>query len=287
MYAVDGSADLTEHVLDHWEGHRGSSPVRVGNDAAGQLQLDIYGELLDSVHAAHLHGVRIGHRGWHAVVELLDWLAENWNQPEEGIWETRAGRADFTYGRVMSWVAFDRAIRIAESEGKPAPLQRWRSQRDRIYSQVWEQGWDHRTGAFVQRFGSHVLDASLMRMAQVGFIAPRDPVWLDALDAMESLVSDSLVQRYDTEAAPDGLRGSEGSFSLCTFNYVTALTSSGQARKARLVFEKMLTYGNHVGLYAEEIAVTGEQLGNFPQAFTHLALIDAAVTLDEQLTRDG
>ncbi|RDI34527.1 glycoside hydrolase family 15 protein [Lentzea flaviverrucosa] len=287
MYAVDGSADLTEHVLDHWEGHRGSSPVRIGNDAAGQLQLDIYGELLDSVHTAHQHGLRIGHRGWHAVVELLDWLAENWNQPEEGIWETRAGRADFTYGRVMSWVAFDRAIRIAESEGKPAPVARWRSQRDRIYGQVWDQGWDHRTGAFVQRYGSQVLDASLLRMAQVGFVAPRDPLWLDALAAMESLVSDSLVRRYDTDAAPDGLRGAEGSFSLCTFNYVTALALSGRAREARLVFEKMLTYGNHVGLYAEEIAVTGEQLGNFPQAFTHLALIDAAVTLDEQLTRDG
>ncbi|MDX3661634.1 glycoside hydrolase family 15 protein [Streptomyces sp. ID05-26A] len=287
MYAVDGSADLTEQVLEHLEGYRGSAPVRAGNGAAGQLQLDIHGEFLDSVHAAHLAGVRISHRGWHAVVEQLEWLAQNWDQPEEGIWETRSGRADFTYGRVMSWVAFDRAIRVATGEGRPGPVERWRSVRDRIYGQVWERGWDRKTGAFVQRYGSSALDASLLRLPQVGFVSPRDPVWLDALAAMEPLVHDSLVLRYDTEAAPDGLRGEEGTFSLCTFNYVTALALSGREAEARLVFEKMLTYGNHLGLFAEEIALTGEQLGNFPQAFTHLALIDAAVTLDAQLTPRG
>jgi len=287
MYAVDGSADLTEQVLDHLEGYRGSKPVRIGNDAAGQLQLDIYGELLDSVHAAHREGLRVSHRGWHALVEQLEWLGHNWDQPEEGIWETRSGRADFTYGRVMSWVAFDRAVRLAAEEGRPGPVDRWRALRDRIHGQVWDRGWDRATGAFVQRYGAQALDASLLRLPQLGFVAPRDPVWLAALDAMGSLVTDSLVLRYDTEAAPDGLRGSEGTFSLCTFNYVTALALSGQAAEARLVFEKMLTYGNHVGLFAEEIGLTGEQLGNFPQAFTHLALIDAAVTLDAQLTRDG
>ncbi|MET9225763.1 glycoside hydrolase family 15 protein [Lentzea sp. NPDC003310] len=287
MYAVDGSADLGEQVLEHFEGYRGSFPVRVGNGAAGQLQLDIHGELLDSVYAAHLAGVRISHRGWHAVVEQLEWLAHNWDQPEEGIWETRSGRADFTYGRVMSWVAFDRAIRIAAAEGRPGPVERWRSVRDRIYGQVWERGWDRKTGAFVQRYGSSALDASLLRLPQVGFVAPHDPVWLDALAAMEPLVRDSLVLRYDTEAAPDGLRGSEGTFSLCTFDYVTALALSGRAGEARLVFEKMLTYGNHLGLFAEEMALTGEQLGNFPQAFTHLALVNAAVTLDARLTPRG
>ncbi|MET8764306.1 glycoside hydrolase family 15 protein [Lentzea sp. NPDC004782] len=287
MYAVDGSDDLAEQVLEHFEGYRGSAPVRAGNGAAGQLQLDIYGEFLDSVYAAHLSGLRISHRGWHAVLEQLEWLTHNWDQPEEGIWETRSGRADFTYGRVMSWVAFDRAIRVATAEGRPGPVERWRSVRDRIYGQVWDRGWDRKTGAFVQRYGASALDSSLLRLPQVGFVAPGDPVWLDALAAMESLVHDSLVLRYDTEAAPDGLRGSEGTFSLCTFNYVTALALSGRARDARLVFEKMLTYGNHLGLFAEEIGLTGEQLGNFPQAFTHLALIDAAVTLDARLTRRG
>ncbi|WP_112263874.1 glycoside hydrolase family 15 protein [Lentzea terrae] len=287
MYAVDGSADLTEHVLPHFEGYRGSAPVRSGNGAAGQLQLDIHGEFMDSVYAAHLAGLRISHRGWHAVLEQLEWLADNWDQPEEGIWETRSGRADFTYGRVMSWVAFDRAIRVATAEGRPGPVERWRSVRDRIHGQVWERGWNRVSSAFVQRYGSSALDSSLLRLPQVGFVAPRDPLWLDALAAMESLVHDSLVLRYDTEAAPDGLRGSEGTFSLCTFNYVTALALSGRDREARLVFEKMLTYGNHLGLFAEEIDLTGEQLGNVPQAFTHLALIDAAVTLDDRLTRRG
>ncbi|TCO47381.1 glycoside hydrolase family 15 protein [Actinocrispum wychmicini] len=284
MYKVDGSSDLAEVTLDHWEGYRGSRPVRIGNGAAGQLQLDIYGELFDSVYHAHQHGLQAGHRGWQALSGVLDWLGDNWDQPDEGIWETRGGRADFTYARLMSWVAFDRGIRIAETLRRPGPVDRWRAQRDRIYAQIWRRGWHPGRRAFVQRYDSDVLDASLLRMAQVGFVAPNDPKWFATLTAMEEdLVADSLVYRYDPNASPDGLPGDEGTFSLCTFNYVNALAGAGYLDKARLVFEKMLTYGTHLGLYAEEIGPTGEQLGNFPQAFTHLSLIDAAVTLDHAL----
>ena len=284
MYRIDGSAELTEETLDHWEGYRGSSPVRIGNGAAEQLQLDIYGEALDSVYYASQRGLEVGHPGWLALQEILDWLADHWDQPEAGIWETRGGPKHFTYGRVMSWVAFDRAIRLATAHGRPAPLDRWISQRDALYEQVMQRGWDAGRAAFVQHYDDKVLDSSLLRMSSVGFVAPHDPMWLSTLRAMDAeLVTDSLVYRYDPGASPDGLRGSEGTFSLCTFMYVDALARAGRLEDARLAFEKMLTYANHVGLFSEEIGTTGEQLGNFPQAFTHLALIDAAITLNARL----
>ncbi|MET0842447.1 MAG: glycoside hydrolase family 15 protein [Mycetocola sp.] len=285
MYRIDGDPNLSEEVLDGWEGYRGSFPVRIGNGAAGQLQLDIYGEAMEAIWKLDSAGFGIGQPGWLAITRILDWLAENWDQPEEGIWETRGGRKDFTYGRLMCWVAFDRGIRLATAHGRPAPLARWTTERDLIYTQIMEKGWNTERRAFVQQYGEPVLDASLLKMAQVGFVSPYDPMWLDTLTAIEAeLVSDSLVYRYDPDASPDGLRGSEGTFSLCTFLYVDALARSDRLDEARITFEKMLTYGNHLGLYSEEIALTGEQLGNFPQAFTHLALIDAAITLDERLT---
>ncbi len=284
MYRVDGSADLDEETLDHWEGYAGSKPVRIGNGAADQLQLDIYGELLDSVWLADRQGVRVGHAGWVKLSGLTDWLCEHWDQPDEGVWETRGGRQNFTYGRLMCWVALDRMIRLAQGYGRPADLGRWVDQRDRIYRQIMERGWNAQRRAFTQHDKTDVLDASLLMMPLVGFVAPRDPMWLSTLDAMDSeLVSDSLVYRYDPAASPDGLRGHEGTFSICTFWYVDALARSGRLEQARLAFEKMFTYANHVGLYAEEIGQTGEQLGNFPQAFTHLSLINAAVNLDHQL----
>ena len=284
MYRVDGSTDLTEEILEHWEGYRGSSPVRIGNGAAEQLQLDIYGEALDSVYYGVERGLPSGQAGWTALVSLLDWLADHWDQPEAGIWETRGGDKDFTYGRVMSWVAFDRAIRMATSHGRPAPQERWIATRDAIYEQVMTKGWNKERGAFVQQYGETVLDSSLLRMSSVGIIDPQDPMWLSTLRAMDTeLVTDSLVYRYDPGASPDGLAGSEGTFSLCTFMYVDALARAGRLDEARLTFEKMLTYANHLGLFAEEIGTTGEQLGNFPQAFTHLALIDSAITLNALL----
>ena len=288
MYRVDGSSDLSEETLSHWEGYRGSRPVRIGNGAADQLQLDIYGEAIDSIYRADEYGVQAGYRGWRRICDLLDWLTDNWNQPEEGIWETRGGRQNFTYGRLMSWVALDRGIRLADRHGRPAPLERWRRERDAIYEQVMQAGWSDARQAFVQHSATDVLDAALLRMTSVGFISARDPMWTSTLEAMErELVTDSLVYRYDPAASPDGLRGSEGTFSLCTFAYVDSLARAGQLEKARNTFEKMLTYANHLGLYSEEIALTGEQIGNFPQAFTHLSLIDAALSLNEALDRAG
>jgi GH15 family glucan-1,4-alpha-glucosidase len=286
MYRIDGSSDLTEEVLEHWEGYRGSSPVRIGNGAADQLQLDIYGEALDSVYFLDQRGLTAGHDGWLRICDMLNWVVDNWDQPEEGIWETRGGRQDFTYGRLMNWVALDRGIRLAASHGRPAPVDRWRAERDAIYNQIMERGWSTERQAFVQHYDTDVLDSALLRMSTVGFITPHDPMWVSTLEAMDGeLVTDSLVYRYNPEASPDGLRGSEGTFSLCTFAYVESLARAGQLSKARVTFEKMLTYANHLGLFSEEIALTGEQIGNFPQAFTHLALIDAAITLDALLDR--
>lgn len=286
MYRIDGSSDLSEEELDDWAGYRGSRPVHIGNGAAEQLQLDIFGEAMDAIFTAERSGVPIGHQGWQRIVEVLNWVSENWDQPDEGIWETRGGRQNFTYGRLMCWVALDRGIRLATNSGRPAPLERWQRERDAIYNQIMERGWNSTRNAFVQHYDTKVLDASLLRMPKVGFISPSDPMWLSTLQAMdEELVTDSLVYRYDPEASPDGLRGVEGTFSLCTFAYVDALARAGQLAKARVTFEKMLTYANHLGLFSEEIALTGEQIGNFPQAFTHLALIDAATTLDRQLNR--
>jgi GH15 family glucan-1,4-alpha-glucosidase len=286
MYRIDGSSDLDEQILDQWEGYAGSKPIRIGNGAADQLQLDIYGEMLDSLWLADRHGLTIGHAGWTKLAQLTDWLCEHWDQPDEGIWETRGGRQNFTYGRLMCWVALDRMVRLAREHGRPAALTRWIGERDRLYDWIMQHGWNPQRRAFTQHDKTEVLDASLLMMPIVGFVAPRDPLWLATLDAMETeLVSDSLVYRYDPGASPDGLLGHEGTFSICTFWYVDALARSGRLEQARLAFEKMFTYANHVGLYAEEIGQTGEQLGNFPQAFTHLSLINAAIKLDNQLDR--
>ena len=284
MYAVDGSAELHEEVLEHLEGYRASAPVRVGNGAANQLQLDIYGELIDSVYLYNKYGSPISHDAWGDLARIVEWVCENWDQTDEGIWETRGGKQNFTFSRLMSWVAVERAIRMARQRGLPADLVRWMAVRDDVYRQVYERGWNAKRGAFVQHYETDVLDASVLLMPLTKFIAPTDPLWLSTLDAIsEELVSDSLVYRYNVEASPDGLKGDEGTFTICSFWYVEALARAGRLDEARLAFEKMLTYANHVGLYSEEIGATGELLGNFPQAFTHLALISAAVNLDRQL----
>ena len=284
MYRVDGGSDLREEVLEHFEGYRGSRPVRIGNGAADQLQLDIYGEMMDSFYQAHRRGLRIGHPGWVQLDGMMNWLGSNWDRTDEGIWETRGGQKHFTYGRLMSWVAMDRMVRIASDLGYPANLEQLVTERDRIYRQVVEKGWNPEKGAYVQHYDGDVLDASVLLMPLVGFASPTDPMWQSTLRAVDrELVSDSLVYRYDPSASPDGLRGHEGTFSICTFWYVDALARSGRSEEARLVFEKMLTYANDLGLFSEEIGPTGEQLGNFPQAFSHLALINAAINLDYEL----
>jgi GH15 family glucan-1,4-alpha-glucosidase len=285
MYRVDGSSDLVEESLDHLAGYGGSRPVRIGNGAADQLQLDIYGEAMFALRQAGMHA-GLAHRGWQSVARIIDWLAASWDQPDEGIWETRGGRKDFVYGRLMTWVALDGALRLARDLGRPADVSRWTAARDAVYQQILERGWNEQRKAFVQYPGSDVMDASILTMPITGFVTPNDPMWLSTLDAIEQeLVSDSLVYRYDPSASPDGLRGDEGTFSICTFWYVDALARAGRLDKARYCFEKMLTYANHVGLFSEEIGSTGEQLGNFPQAFSHLSLIGAAVQLNSALNQ--
>jgi GH15 family glucan-1,4-alpha-glucosidase len=288
MYRVDGTSDLVEETLDHFEGWRGSRPVRIGNGAADQLQLDIYGEAADAMFLADSHGVHMAHTGWMAVSDIIDWLCEHWDQPDEGIWETRGGQKNFTYGRFQTWVALDRAIRLATRRGKPADVTRWTTERDAVYHQIMESGWNAKVGAFTQHYDTNVLDSSLLLMPLQGFISSSDPMWLSTLAAMDrELVSDSLVYRYNPSASPDGLAGDEGTFTLCTFWYVRALALAGRLDDATLTFEKMHTYANHLGLFSEEISSTGEQLGNFPQAFSHLSLISAAVSLDRQLDERG
>jgi GH15 family glucan-1,4-alpha-glucosidase len=283
MYGIDGRGDLPEETLPHLTGYQDSAPVRLGNAASTQMQLDIYGELIDSVYLFNKH-TPIHHEAWINIARIVDWVCENWDQPDEGVWETRGGRQRFTYSRLMCWVAIERAMRIARQRGLPADDERWRAARDAIYRRIIDRCWSDSRQAFVQHEGSDLLDASVLLMPMVKFVAGDDPRWLSTLDAItEELVSDGLVYRYDPGASPDGLQGTEGTFSICSFWWVEALTRAGRLDEAQLAFEKMLTYANHVGLYSEEIGPLGEALGNFPQAFTHLSLISCAFNLDRAL----
>jgi GH15 family glucan-1,4-alpha-glucosidase len=280
LYCLDGSPVPVEHSLDHLRGYRDSRPVRVGNGAADQLQLDIYGELMDSVYLYDRHAEPISYQLWEALGRQLDWLEEHWEKADHGVWEVRGPMQRFTYSTVMTWVAFERGARIAQQRGLPAPLDRWRRSADRAYLHVQQGGWNAELRAYVQYPGSSTLDAAALVMPLVKFTGPRDPRFVSTLERIErELVTDSLVHRYRTDGS-DGFTESEGTFNLCSFWYVEALTRAGRIEQARHTFEKMLTYANHVGLYAEEIGPSGEALGNFPQAFTHLALISAAVNLD-------
>jgi GH15 family glucan-1,4-alpha-glucosidase len=294
VYGIDGRHDLTEQTLDHLDGYRGSRPVRIGNGAYAQLQLDIYGEMLDSFYLYNKYVMPIGYDSWTRIRRRLNWLCDNWQQPDEGIWEVRGGRRHFVYSRVMCWVAFDRGIRLADKRSFPAERERWQRVRDQIFEDVMTNGWSQKRQAFVQHYESESLDASNLVMPLVFFMSPSDPRMLNTLEAINrspkagGLVSDGLVYRYDSETGDDGLHGQEGTFTMCSFWLVEALTRAGRfdrARltEARLLFERMLGYANHVGLYAEEIGGSGEALGNYPQAFTHLALISAAFNLDRAL----
>ncbi|CAA9580159.1 MAG: Glucoamylase [uncultured Truepera sp.] len=294
MYRIGEQTPLHEEVLEHLEGYRGSSPVRIGNDASGQLQLDIYGELLDAVYLYNKHGAPISYDLWQKVRRLLNWLCDNWRRPDEGIWEPRGGPQQNVYSKVMCWVALDRGARLAEKRSFPSERERWLKERDEIYEEVMERGWSEARGAFVQSYGSDALDAATLMMPLVFFLSPTDPRMLRMLEAIQKspvdggLLSDGLVYHYNFEHAPDGLMGEEGTFNMCTFWLVEALTRAGRTDpkkldEARLMFERMLGYANHLGLYAEETGPSGEALGNFPQAFTHLSLISAAFNLDRAL----
>ncbi|HKI95179.1 MAG TPA: glycoside hydrolase family 15 protein [Gemmatimonadales bacterium] len=287
MYGLDGRHDLPEEELPHLSGYLGSRPVRIGNGAATHLQLDIYGELLDAIYLYDKYGEPISFDLWANVRRLIDWVCENWRQPDEGIWEVRGGRREFLYSKVLCWVAIDRAIRIAVRRSLPAPHARWHTARDAIHADIVARFWDPVRKTFVQFPGSNAVDASSLLMPLVRFISPTDPRWLSTLRAIEqSLVADSLVYRYrvDDEFS-DGLPAGEGTFSMCSFWYVECLARMGDVQKARHFMEKMLGYANHVGLYGEELGPRAQHLGNFPQAFTHVALISAAYDLDRRLSK--
>jgi GH15 family glucan-1,4-alpha-glucosidase len=283
MYSIDGNRQLEELALDNFEGYKGSSPVRIGNDAYGQLQLDIYGELMDSVYLFNKYVEPISYDFWKSLEKQIDWLSGHWDQPDDGIWEVRGGKKDFLFSRVACWVALDRAIKIAQARSFPRDGN-WKEQRDKIYCSIFEDFWDEKKQAFMQFPGSETVDASSLLMPLFRFISPIDPRWLSTLGRIEDeLVTDSLVYRYRPElAAPDGFASKEGTFSVCTFWYVECLSRSGQLDKARFYFEKMLGYANHLGLFSEQLGFEGEHLGNFPQAFTHMGLISAAYNLDQQ-----
>jgi GH15 family glucan-1,4-alpha-glucosidase len=285
MYAVDGRQDLEETTLGHFEGYRKSRPVRVGNGAHDQLQLDIYGELMDSVYLYNKFIELISYDFWLNLTRLIDWVCENWQRPDQGIWEVRGGAHEFLYSRVMCWVAIDRGIRLAQKRSFPAPLSRWMGARDQIYREVYETFWDEELQTFVQYRGSKTVDASALLMPLVKFIGPNDPRWRSTLKTInETLVEDSLVYRYNImKGADTGFPGGEGTFSMCSFWNVECLARSGDLKLARFHFEKNLGYANHLGLFSEELGLAGEQLGNFPQAFTHLGLISAAHYLDRKL----
>ena len=286
MYGVDGRQRLDEVCLDHLCGYENSRPVRIGNAAYQQLQLDVYGEMMNSLYLVNKYGHGVSHAAWQDVQRLLEWLRHNWRRPDEGIWEVRGGPREFLHSRLMCWVAFDRALRLAYKRSLSGPLDVWQRTRDEICNDIFTNFWDDELKSFVQAKGTKDLDASALLMPMVGFITPTDPMWLSTMRAIEKeLIEDTLVRRYQIERTQvDGLPGREGSFTACSFCYVECLSRAGELEQAQLLFEKLLGYANHVGLYSEELGANGRHLGNFPQAFTHLALISAATYLDRALS---
>lgn len=290
VYGIDGRKKLDEYSLDNLAGYENSRPVRIGNAAYQQLQLDIYGEMMDSIYLANKYGRAISHDGWRDVQRILEWLGKNWQRADEGIWEVRGGPKEFLHSRLMCWVAFDRALRLAEKRSLSGPLVSWQQTRDEIRNDIFSNFWSEKLKSFVQSKGTEELDASALLMPMMRFISPVDPMWVSTLRAIEkTLIEDTLVRRYEVERTHvDGLPGGEGHFTACSFWYVECLARAGELEKAQLLFEKLLSYANHLGLYSEELAENGQHLGNFPQALTHLALISAATYLDRALSgEDG
>jgi GH15 family glucan-1,4-alpha-glucosidase len=285
LYGIDGRHELREETLDHLEGYRGSRPVRIGNAAYGHLQLDIYGELMDSLYLYDKYGTPLSYDMWKTVERLLDWVVKNWEQPDQSIWEVRGGSRPFTYSKLQCWVALDRGLRLARKRSFPTESDDWRRARNRIYNTIMNEAWNEREGAFTQALGSDALDAATFMMPLMLFISPRDPRMLATIQRIRrDLASDALVRRYDVgKAARDGLPGCEGFFTPCSFWMVEAIARAGYGEEAQFLFEKLLSYGNHLGLFSEEISGRGELLGNFPQALTHLGLISAAFNLDKSL----
>ncbi|MBK5414390.1 glycoside hydrolase family 15 protein [Pseudomonas sp. TH31] len=286
LYAIDGRQKLPETELTHLAGHGGAKPVRIGNDAYDQVQLDIFGELMDAVYLVNKYGEAISHEGWKHTVEVVDQVCQTWESEDVGIWEMRGEQHHFLHSRLMCWVAVDRAIRLASKRSLPAPFARWDQTRQAIYADIWAKFWNEERGHFVQHIGGTALDGSMLLMPLVRFVSAKDPRWLSTLEAIQkTLVRDGMVYRYRNEETQiDGLAGTEGAFAACSFWYVECLARAGQVEKAHLEFEQLLRYANPLGLYAEEFDSHARHLGNTPQALTHLALISAASFLDRQLS---
>ena len=283
MYAVDGEESPEEEVIPELYGS-GTGPPLIGNGARDQTQLDIYGALLDAIYLYNKYGEAISYDGWRHVTRTVNFVAQNWQQADQGIWEFRNGGRPLLHSRLMCWVAMDRAIRLAQKRSLPAPFAEWNAVRDAIHGDIYAHFWNDEIQSFVQTPDSKILDASTLMMPLVRFIGPKDPRWLSTLDAIgRELGVDPLIFRYTRGDSLDGLPGEEGGFSACSFWYAEALVRAGRVDEGQLVFEKMLAYANHVGLYSEEVAISGEALGNFPQALTHLALISTAFQLDRSL----
>ncbi len=285
LYSLDGREELPEEHLDHLAGYGGAQPVRIGNEAYKQTQLDIYGELMDAVYLANKYGEAISYEGWKHATRQVDYVCEHWQDKDVGIWEMRGDDKHFLHSRLMCWVALDRALRLAYKRSLSAPFDRWNQVRQAIHDDIWENFWDAERGHFVQHKGSRNLDASMLLMPLVRFVGASDPRWLSTLEAIErTLVRDGMVYRYrNDDDQHDGLAGEEGAFTACSFWYVECLARAGRIEQAHLEFEQLLRYANPLGLYAEEFDARGYHLGNTPQALSHLALISAASFLDRRL----
>jgi GH15 family glucan-1,4-alpha-glucosidase len=288
LYTLDGHRNAQEQTLDHLDGYRGSRPVRVGNGAARQLQLDVFGEVMDSAYLYARFGGEISLALWKDLRAIVDLTIARWQEPDSSIWEVRGGERHFTYSKVMCWVAVDRGLRLAERFGRPHDSERWRSARRAIHRRVVTQGWSKERGAFTQSLQSDVLDAALLRMAQVRFLKDRDPRLVSTVEAIAADLREGvLVRRYRAEESQDGVRGDEGAFLMCSFWLVDAYAHLGRLEDAQRLFERLLTYASPCGLLAEEADErTGELLGNYPQAFTHLALVGAAVNIERLRHRE-
>jgi GH15 family glucan-1,4-alpha-glucosidase len=282
MYGVDGRRRLTELELPWLGGFEGAKPVRIGNGASGQCQLDVYGEILDAMHQSYRAKIAPDPAGWNLQRTLVNWLEHGWRQADQGIWEVRGPRRDFTHSKVMAWVAFDRAIKSARLlEDDDAPIERWSATRDEIHRQVCERGYDRGLRTFVQSYGSQRLDASLLMIPLVGFLPATDERVVGTVAAIErGLVKDGLVRRYVPEPSVEGVAGSEGAFLPCTFWLCDCDFLAGRIDRARERFERLLGLGNDVGLFAEEYDCEAKRfLGNFPQAFTHVSVVNTAMNL--------
>ncbi len=283
MYGLAGERRLPETELPWLPGFATSGPVRIGNDAVNQLQLDVYGEVMDSLSLARSSGLPSEPPMWALQVALMDFLCTAWRQPDEGLWEVRGGRKQFVHSKVMVWVAADRAVRTVESQPDlDGDVDAWRAMRDEVHQEVCERGYDPARNTFTQYYGSRELDASLLLIPRVGFLPPDDPRVIGTVDAVrDELSHDGFLRRYSAEKTDvDGLPGGEGTFLVCSFWLVDALHLTGRTEEARELFERLVGLGNDVGLLAEEYdAAAGRQLGNFPQAFSHIGLVNTALAL--------